>query len=97
MMSFKYVNINVRLGEFSFDVPIMFPDKLVHADVAAVMVAVVRRSFPGAKSVEVVSAGELGCLEVDGTHGGSSTLHVGSRPDDERMINSYDYAHGVCR
>jgi len=94
-MSFKYVSFQVKMKQLTFHVPVMFPDKLVHASVAAAMLAVLKEHFPTAK-IKPVHAGTIGSLFVEAVHGRSETLDlISDGIHDERMINAYDYTHGL--
>lgn len=86
MAEFKYVVLSNSLFHF----PIIFPDKLVHADVARALVGVT----PG-KKVKVTSAGFLLLQTKVQMDQKSETLRLGPDPDDERMINNYIYGHGI--
>jgi len=88
-MGWKYVVITNKLADY----PIIFPDKLVHIEVATVC----RLIVPTIDKIEPmpVSAGDIGYLEVEGIGGWSSTLQMNSRPIDERLINTYPYLHGI--
>lgn len=69
-------------------VPVIFPDFLVHAEVAGRL----RGLVPGI--TRVVSAGTA-LVNVDATTEGSETLGVRARDKDSRIINMYDYLHGI--
>lgn len=95
----KYVMIEVPAhGELpARRVPVIFPDMLVHADVAHAMELVVKSTLaPKAKiKVKTTSAGECRLDDVV-CHGGSETLNVDSRERlDARVIEMYDYLHGI--
>lgn len=70
-------------------VPVLFPNALVHADMAAALTA------PGApmEGWKVDSAGERSCLGGE-AHSKSSTLKVKSRKRDTRIIEMNDYGAG---
>lgn len=90
-MGFNYIVLSIPMGEnLVREVPIMYPDFLVHEDVANAIKAV-----PGMENSTVVSAGsaDLGVMSCSGR---STTLNLESRGrDDEVLINSYPYAHGI--
>lgn len=89
-MGWKYVIIETDLFEF----PIIFPNKMVHEDVYRA----VRRFTPAARSSSILrpaSAGMIDQLFVKGVGGKSETLHINSRDADERIINMYNYEHGI--
>lgn len=78
-------------------VPVIFPDLLIHADVAHAMELVVKSTLaPKAKiKVKTTSAGECRLDNVL-CHGSSETLDLQSRERlDARCIEMYDYLHGI--
>ena len=88
-MGWKYLMIENRLAAY----PVIFPDKLVHIEVATVMRLIVptidkQQPMP-------VSAGFIESLYVEGVGGDSKTLKMSSRPGDEGIINRYKYFHGI--
>jgi hypothetical protein len=88
-MGWKYVMIENKLAAY----PIIFPDKLVHLEIATVcrlIVPEVDRWAP-----RPVSAGMIESLYVEGVGGESETLRMTSRHDDETIINRYKYFHGI--
>lgn len=97
MTEFKYIVI--RKG--SFEHPIIFPDKLVHEDVA---VAMFRMEQFAAKEdpfeVVVVAAGTVdldSALEDAYCHKGSETLNLASRgKQDSSLIGGFRYGHGIA-
>lgn len=92
----KYVMLEVALsGEMPpFKLPIIFPDKLIHKDMAVAARNIAWGTWPRC-SVNVVSAGEINLGAVE-CFGSSETLKVESREDrDARVIETYNYTHGV--
>ena len=86
----------IESGMYRF--PIIFPDKLVHADVWAGLQPFIPKSKSGIaiNNAVVVSAGTIEGLEVDGVGGSSETLQKESlNEEDERLINFYNYGHGI--
>lgn len=83
----KYVMFRVP-GPGGIDrlVPVLFPDSLVHREVAEALYPVVK-GLP-------VSAGEC-VVDVSSTHGRSSTLAMDSREEDADVISTHDYLHGL--
>lgn len=73
-------------------VPIIFPDFMVHSQVAKYMQHMLVRVHE--MESEVRSAGNIQMDEVT-CHGGSETLNKQFHPKDSDIINTYDYAHGV--
>lgn len=96
-MGWKYVIIEVRLGNRQTGtkilMPVIFPDKLNHDMMAMGFKAVL--DVHGIKHGKPVSAGKIEHIEVDGLGGDSVTLQMQADPDDERVINTYSYTHGV--
>jgi len=92
----KYVML--RLGwpkDLPRVVPVVFPDIFNHDDMALFAAEALRASLgQPAAPVEVVSAGFVDAMFYE-THGKSVTLGVPSRPEDARIINAYDYTHGL--
>jgi len=94
-MAWKYVMFRVTIGETSWKLPVIFPDKLVHADVAAHLEVCVADTFKLAK-IETVSAGAIESVLVSGIGGRSETLGISSKPrEDSDTICGYSYFHGV--
>lgn len=84
----KYVMFKKPFGQDTTHfVPIIFPNNLIHADVAKAM-----QKGP-LKGYEVHSAGEISPLGMDCT-GGSDTLGVKADPADTNRIQFNDY--GMC-
>lgn len=93
----KYVMLEITLaGDEAqpFMLPIIFPDKLIHKDMAMSVKKVAWSTWPRCK-VNVVSAGEINLGDVE-CFGSSETLDVESREDrDARTIETYNYLHGI--
>lgn len=93
----KYVMLEITLqgGEAPpFKLPVIFPDKLVHRDMAMNVKTVAWATWPGCR-VNVVSAGEIQLGGVE-CFGESETLQVKSRGErDARTIDVYNYFHGI--
>ena len=71
------------------EIPIIYPDILVHSDVAEAMLKV-----PGMEKFKPISAGSC-TLMACSCEGGSSTLKLKSRKGDHNLINNYPYWHGI--
>jgi hypothetical protein len=71
------------------EIPIIFPNNLVHLEVAQAMSKLVGTS-------RVVAAGEFSSLAIDAEcNGKSTTIGVKSREEqDDRLISNYDYTFG---
>lgn len=93
----KYVMLEVvpkGADAVAFKLPIMFPDKLVHRDVALAIRDVAKSTFKGAK-VTIVSAGDAYLDDVK-CSGKSESLDLTSRGErDSNVINWIDYRHGI--
>lgn len=92
----KYIVLKQIGKHFSREVPIIFPNELVHSVVAeAIMDALEKEGHK--TGFDVVSAGEFSSMDIQADcNGKSTTLNVKSRGDvDSRMITMYDYLHGI--
>jgi len=89
----KYVMFETANRSFVQRIPVIFPNSLVHALVADYTGVALREH---GYDVKVVSAGEIR-LASNGVHcsGGSSTLGIRSLPSDARIIEGYEYFHGI--
>jgi hypothetical protein len=75
-------------------IPIIFPDTMVHKQVARQIASLLLRQH-GFKLVQVVSAGDI-LLSAVACTGSSETLSSKSRGNvDDAIINSYPYFHGI--
>ncbi|WP_431222233.1 hypothetical protein ACQ86O_17925 [Serratia sp. L9] len=89
----KYIMLRVD-KPMAREIPIIFPDNLVHADVVNAMRTLV--AYPGMANATVVSAGYCNLNLSAECHGESTTLNVSSREsEDNLVINTYDYTHGL--
>lgn len=88
----KYVMIKCSKGILDVRVPVIFPDLMMHADVARYMEALLRRenNFDSAKPV---SAGFYDPMD-GAVSGKSESLDLKSDPQDEQTIFTYQYTHG---
>ena len=87
----KYVMLQMDAGEVKKMVPVIFPDVFVHSYVAEKLMT----CLPLVGAVEVRSAGFVNLLGSVNCFGGSETLGVDAHPDDARIIETYDYLHGI--
>jgi len=89
----KYVMFETTDKSFVQRIPVIFPNSLVHALVGDYAGVAMREHGFG---VKIVSAGEI-TWHANGVHcsGGSATLGVRSLPSDARVIEGYDYFHGI--
>lgn len=92
-MGWKYIMFENTIGDLKLLFPVIFPDKMVHSEVAAVL----RRCQPGwhKGGVRAVSAGMIEHITVDGLHGSSETLKLDAKEEDANIIDSYSYGHGI--
>lgn len=92
----KYIVFSVELDEgHTKEIPIIFPNDLVHEDVAKSFKRVLFRNFED-QEISVISAGFINVGLVLSCHGRSETLGIASRgAADETLINRYDYMHGL--
>lgn len=85
----KYVMLKKTAGQVSFYIPIIFPDSLVHADVAKAILGIM-------PTAEVSSAGMLGSYSIESDpYGASETLNVRSDRRDKRRIKMNDYGGAI--
>lgn len=89
-MGWKYIMLDKGLFQF----PIIFPDKLVHQEVFTMTRHLVPPQDTG-EFATCVSAGMINGLFAKGVNGESETLRIKSRKIDERIINMYNYEHGI--
>lgn len=92
-MGWKYIMFENTIGDSKFLFPVIFPDKMVHSEVSAVL----RHCQPGWHhgGVKPISAGMIDQLYVEGVGGESETLKMASKIEDENIINTYNYFHGI--
>jgi hypothetical protein len=90
----KYIMFEVTHGrganKITRLVPIIFPNILVHADVAAQV-----QRVPGLVGAKIVRGGEahIACYDAFGS---SETLNVKAAEKDADVISRYDYFHGIA-
>jgi hypothetical protein len=89
----KYIMFSITIGSIQFKVPIIFPNNLVHSEIAQAMLPVFQRHF-GECSPVVISAGDYDPIDSV-CYGKSETLKVSASPDDGKIILTYAYTHGV--
>lgn len=92
----KYVVLEVTSKEVTREIPIIFPESLVHLEVATVVAVLLNDN--GKKDVRPVSAGFISCIDFKdiNCHGESTSLGLKSRRDeDNRLISMMDYLHGI--
>jgi hypothetical protein len=79
----------IQQSGMSKKIPIIFPDFLVHSDVAKAM-----KRLTDLREAEIASAGFYDPISGD-CHGKSETLEVSSDPEDGNIILRYEYFHGL--
>ena len=103
----KYIVIKVTdhiaVGPMIQEIPIIFPDLLVHSEVSKAIIRMIRSEVPDGRrrEVETISAGFFSSLDIGKDkvycHGLSESLGgLKSRPlEDSTLISTFDYLHGV--
>ena len=87
----KYIIFTKLIGDLPQEIPILFPNELVHLEVAKALVKVVGTS-------KIVAAGEFNSMQInsEGFHGKSVSIGIKSRgPRDGVMISLVDYLKGI--
>ncbi|EDW2059121.1 hypothetical protein S045_001887 [Salmonella enterica subsp. enterica serovar Oslo] len=90
----KYIILRLE-GKIPREVPVIFSDLLVHADVASTMAVMIKEDSNNASitDVRVVSAGF--CNTAVECYGKSESLNITSRDIDDTVINTVDYTFGL--
>lgn len=94
-MGMKYVVLEIKNGDTKREWPIIFPDMMVHKQVANHMQHLIR--YHHNMLCDVVAAGSISFFggEVH-CSGESETLNLESRgTEDEKLIKMFDYLHGI--
>lgn len=100
MSEFKYIII--QYGPYEY--PIIFPDKLVHEDMARAVLSQEQFNRSPECMAIVVAAGfiDLECISglyyekaID-VHRSSESLGIGPRKDDYALISNFRYGHGIA-
>ena len=87
----KYVIYQRNYCGMKQEIPIIFPNQLVHLDVARVLSKVIGSS-------KIIAAGEFSSMDIGGERfGGTSTsIGIGSRGKmDAAVISNFDYFQGL--
>ena len=90
----KYIVLSQEIGaNLIREVPIIFPNYLIHAEVAEAII----KGCSGFSGAKAVSAGECSSTDLNPKcHGKSTTLNVESRgEEDSQLFPMYDYFHGI--
>lgn len=95
-MGMKYIVVEIKNGETKREWPIIFPDVMVHRQVAEHIqhLIVMEHELDNPKIIAAGSVsffgGEVRCS------GESETLNLESRgKEDEKLIKMFDYLHGI--
>jgi len=88
MADWKYVMFEVDGRKC----PVIFPNELIHEDVARMLYGLVQQAYNG--PAMPVSAGFISALQVISTDGRSEMLNMDSEPGDAKVINSLPYTNG---
>lgn len=92
----KYIVIQAKLKNSTIEIPFIFPNMLVHSDIADAMRCNLNLNH-SIRNTTIVSAGDLSFLGGRLTCSGKSdTLNVESRQIDKQLIQTFDYTHGLC-
>jgi hypothetical protein len=87
----KYIILEGPQGQ---RLPVIFPNVLVHKDVAEGVIRAVGRQPPEGRWFKPVTAGFVN-LAVSDAYGESETLNMKSDPGDRVRINVADYSGGI--
>lgn len=87
----KYIMFLQKTGELERNIPIIFPDTLIHEEVAVAIESLIRKMG----EVRLKSAGTINIYGDIAVSGKSTTLNIESNGDDARIISIYDYFHGI--
>ncbi len=91
MADWKYIMLRHETEKVTIDYPIIFPNQLIHSDVAEMMS---RIPINGQRvRMGKVSAGFLNFM-ASGTYGHSESMNLESRAADRAIINLMPYAGG---
>jgi len=88
----KYIVIEASRKNNKVEIPIIFPNILVHKEVADSTMAMIMSKHK--MDSKVVAAGSINSYNMQ-CSGFSETLNIGSRFQDTQLIQTYDYNHGI--
>lgn len=98
----EIADINENGDRMEREIPVIFPNSLVHRDVAESTTRLLRRQQPDGRMriIKAVAAGFISSMAIgDGKtqcHGESESLNLKSREqEDDRLIHMHDYLFGV--
>lgn len=83
----KYIIYEKKILGMIQKIPIIFPNQLVHLDVAKALTKVIGSS-------RIVGAGDC-YIKVSGVGGKSTTIGIKSKKGDEELINTFEYFYGM--
>lgn len=83
----KYIMYEKKVGDLIRKIPIIFPNELVHIEVARALSNLIGTS-------RIVGAGDC-YIKVDSCFGNSTTIGIKSKPEDKEIINDFEYFHGI--
>jgi hypothetical protein len=90
----KYVMFEVEMGNLTRRIPFIFPNSLIHKDIAEFGIRVLTKPEYKFDEVIVISAGNYDMISRIAS-GSSETLHMQALPEDSKTITEYDYSHGI--
>lgn len=92
----KYIVMKVVNKDVERELPILFPDALVHKTMAQIVTHIAFRDL-GCASASCVAAGFISSAAVGaGCYGESESLGIESRgEEDDKLIGMLDYNHGI--
>lgn len=90
----KYIVLEAEIGDQVVELPIIFPNQLVHSDVYKALARLPEESLVVTR---LVSAGFCNSAGINaGCHGNSGTLNKTARVGiDDHLIKWHDYNHGI--
>lgn len=98
----KYVVLEITHGvapnQIVREVPVMFGESLVHADVAKGIIKEAMLKDHNIARIKPVAAGFFSCVHLNQVqfHGRSESLNLDSRGEEDRaLVGMHDYLHGL--
>lgn len=88
----KYIIFQSKVGMITRELPVIFPDALIHKEIADAIVA-----HNADLKLRPIAAGQCNSLEMlCQCYGESTTLGMRSRGNiDSKLIAAMDYLHGI--
>ena len=87
----KYIMLQIKTGGVSQRIPVLFPDALVHAEVAEALL----KHIPTLKKAKTINAGTVKVHASVDEASESTTLELKAGSDDSMIINTHDFFHGI--